>query len=105
MTNNFKNKLFFFIFLSCAGVSFSILIFYLGIIIYNGLGAISWEFLTAKSRAFGSQGGIFYQILGSLLMISVTALISFPISFALALFKSEYLYNFPRLKKNKPLSI
>ena len=99
MTNNFKNKLFWTILLLGTSISLAILFFYLGVIIYQGIGAISWEFLTSKSKYFGSKGGIFYQIVGSLFMIFVTALISFPISFAIALLKSEYLYGHPRLKK------
>ncbi|MCK5191979.1 MAG: phosphate ABC transporter permease PstA, partial [Methylococcales bacterium] len=71
----------------------SLLIFLLAIIIWNGLPAINLEFLFTASRNFGAAGGIFYQIIGSILLIVVAATLSLPIALGVALFKSEFLNN------------
>ncbi len=70
-----------------------ILIFIIGLIIWNGIGAINFDFLFTSSRNFGAEGGILYQILGSILIVCVAALISFPIALGTAIYKSEYLKN------------
>lgn len=69
----------------------SVLIFLFFILIKKGIGAVDLDFLTSDSRNFGVDGGIKYQILGSLIMIIVASIISFPIAVGFALFKSEYI--------------
>ena len=71
-----------------------ILLFFISVILWNGLGAINLDFLLTSSRRFGAEGGIFYQIIGSILLVSVAALISFPIALGTALYKSEYMSPF-----------
>jgi len=68
-----------------------ILFFLLSVIVYNGARAINLDFLLSRSENFGAAGGIFYQIVGSLLLISGAACIGFPIALGTALFKSEYI--------------
>ena len=75
-----------------------ILSFLLSVIILNGAKAINLSFLISNSRNFGAEGGIFYQIMGSVLLISGAAIIGFPIALGSAIFKSEYLKN-PVLQK------
>lgn len=70
-----------------------LLIFLLSIIFWNGLPAINMDFVFTASRNFGAAGGIFYQIIGSILIIVVAAVLSFPIALGVAIFKSEYLKN------------
>ncbi|MFT5822619.1 MAG: phosphate transport system permease protein [Crocinitomix sp.] len=68
------------------------LLFFLFFVLFNkGIGAVDFEFLTSDSRSFGVDGGIKYQILGSLLMILVASILSFPLAVGFALFKSEYI--------------
>jgi phosphate transport system permease protein len=69
----------------------ALLIFLFGVIIWNGISAISFDFLFSPSRNFGAEGGIVYQILGSILLVLTSALISFPIALGTALLKSEYI--------------
>tara|TARA_R110001592_G_scaffold237306_3_gene496113 strand:+ start:17946 stop:18794 length:849 start_codon:yes stop_codon:yes gene_type:complete len=78
-----------------AAVAFcgAVLIFLFGVIIWKGISAISFDFLFSPSRNFGAEGGIVYQILGSILLVLTSALISFPMALGTALFKSEYLTN------------
>ncbi|RMF65715.1 MAG: phosphate ABC transporter permease PstA [Calditrichaeota bacterium] len=73
------------------GLSCSILLFLFAVIAWNGARAVDLRFLFTASRDFGAAGGIFYQILGSLLLVVVAALICLPIALGTALFKSEYM--------------
>ena len=68
-----------------------ILFFFLSCIVWRGAPSISIDFISQASRKFGSEGGILYQILGSLLLVTVAALLCFPVALGLAIFKSEYL--------------
>lgn len=63
----------------------------LGTIILKGAGALSLQFLTSPARDFGAGGGIFYQIIGSLLLVIAAAAFVLPIALGTALFKSEFL--------------
>lgn len=73
--------------LMCAGI----LIFLLGSILVKGMGAISLEFLFTPAKEFGRSGGIFYQILGSLLMVLVATLLVIPLAIGTSLF--QYAFN------------
>jgi phosphate transport system permease protein len=59
-------------------------------IIYNGIGAISWEFLTAYPRRGGSEGGIFPAIVGTLCLAFGTIIVALPLGMACAIYLSEY---------------
>ncbi|MEQ8578424.1 MAG: phosphate ABC transporter permease PstA [Balneola sp.] len=70
---------------------FIVLIFLFGVIFWNGVPAISFEFITTKASNFGSEGGVLYQLLGSVLIVFVAACLSLPVSIGAAIYKSEYL--------------
>jgi len=78
--------------------SLFVLFLLFGLIAFKGISALSVEFITSSAKNFGSQGGIVFQILGSLLLVVVTALISFPIALGSAIYKSEYIKS-KRLQK------
>lgn len=59
-------------------------------VLLSGKDAISWSFLTEQTREGGGAGGIFYQICGTLILSFSAALITTPLSLALALLQSEY---------------
>ncbi len=69
--------------LICAGT----LIFLLGSIFVKGIGAISLDFIFTPSKDFGKSGGIFYQVLGSLLMVFVAAALVIPLAIGTSLFQ------------------
>lgn len=71
-------------------VCFGILVFLLGAILFQGAKALSLQFLLMPARDFGASGGIFYQIIGSLLLVSVAALLVLPFAIGTALYRSEY---------------
>lgn len=70
-----------------------ILFFLFGVILWNGLPAISIDFITQSASEFGAAGGILYQIAGSLLLVIFSAVICLPIALGTAIYKSEYLKN------------
>jgi len=74
-------------------ISMAILIALFTLIAYKGVSALSVDFVLTPAQSFGAKGGVLYQIMGSLLLVSVTALISFPIALGTAIYKSEYLKN------------
>ncbi|RKS42829.1 phosphate ABC transporter membrane protein 2 (PhoT family) [Gillisia mitskevichiae] len=93
MNRNMKNRLFYISIGLAVTICSLILLFLFGIIIWNGLPAISLDFLTNSSTNFGADGGIVYQIFGSILLILFAALICLPIALGTAIYKSEYLKN------------
>jgi phosphate transport system permease protein len=61
-----------------------------GNIVSNGIGGISWEFLTQDVRRHGTQGGIFPALVGTLLVMLGTALIALPLGIGSAIYLHEY---------------
>ncbi|NLE46001.1 MAG: phosphate ABC transporter permease PstA [Chloroflexi bacterium] len=59
-------------------------------IVVQGIGAISWEFLTAMPRDGMKAGGIFPAIVGTLLLTLGTALVAIPVGVGGAIYLSEY---------------
>ncbi|MGD9316323.1 MAG: phosphate ABC transporter permease PstA [Anaerolineae bacterium] len=59
-------------------------------IIVQGIGAISWEFLTDFPRNGMKEGGIFPAIVGTVVLTFVTAIVSIPISVGAAVYLAEY---------------
>jgi len=66
------------------------LLFLLGSIVFKGIGAFSLDFLFRPAKDFGKSGGIFYQILGSLLMLGAAAFLVLPLALGTALFQNSY---------------
>lgn len=59
-------------------------------IFYNGIGTISWEFLSAMPRKSGAEGGILPVILGTLYLVAGTIIVALPLGMAGAIYLSEY---------------
>jgi len=70
-----------------------------GYIIYQGAGAISWEFLTTMSAQAGSAGGILYQILGTLILGLATIVIVSPLAYGVALLQCFFLRSHNRVRR------
>jgi phosphate transport system permease protein len=66
------------------------ILFVIGSIVVQGIGAISWEFLTAVPRDGMKAGGIFPAIVGTLLLTLGTALAAIPIGVGGAIYLAEY---------------
>ncbi len=72
-------------------VSVTLLVCIITIMVSKGGSALTWEFLSQPSRAFGAEGGIRSQILGTLILAIGAGLVSLPIALGTALYQSEYL--------------
>lgn len=59
-------------------------------IVKNGIGAISWEFITQAPRNGMREGGIFPAIVGTILLIIGTMLFSLPLGILSAVYLVEY---------------
>ena len=59
-------------------------------LVWNGLSALSWEFLTAAPRNGMKEGGIMPAILGTLLLTFATAIAAFPLAILAAFYLAEY---------------
>lgn len=86
-----KNILFTRITQLSVSLCFIVLIFLFGVIFWNGVPAISFEFITTKASNFGAEGGVLYQLFGSILIVLVAACLSLPVSIGAAIYKSEYI--------------
>jgi len=75
----------------CAVFSVGILLFIVAAITWRGMGAVSWKFLTEQIRLVGADGGIFYNIVGTLILMATAFLVSVPAATGLALVHSVYL--------------
>jgi phosphate transport system permease protein len=59
-------------------------------IVWKGVPALSWEFLTSRPRRGGAAGGIFPAIVGTLYLVIGTIAVALPLGMATAVFLSEY---------------
>lgn len=66
------------------------ILFVVGNIVAQGIGAINWEFLTAMPRNGMKEGGIFPAIVGTLLLVLGTAVVAIPVGIGGAIYLAEY---------------
>ena len=59
-------------------------------IFINGIGAISWEFLTAEPRNGMTEGGIMPALLGTVVLTFGTGLVCIPLAIGAAIYLAEY---------------
>ncbi len=70
-----------------------ILFWILGFIIANGVGVISWEFLTTEPTEGMTSGGILPAIVGTLCLVAGSMLFAFPLGVMSAIYTNEYAGN------------
>ncbi|MBT6595344.1 MAG: ABC transporter permease subunit [Nitrospina sp.] len=68
-----------------------LLVFILGALFVKGMPAFHAGFLFEESRDFGLSGGIFYQAVGTLILMATAVLWSLPVALGSVLFQTEYL--------------
>ena len=79
--------------LSMAAMAFGLaaLLWILWTLLYNGFSALSWEFFAADTPAPGSAGGgLRNAIVGSLLIVGVTALVATPVGILAGIYLAEF---------------
>ena len=62
----------------------------LGFIIYKGIGAISWDFITSAPTDGMTGGGIWPAIVGTFYLMVGSALFAFPIGVMSGIYMKEY---------------
>lgn len=79
---------------TCAwGAALVVLAFFawlLSDLVINGLGRVSWAFLTQEPRSFGREGGISTILISTLLILAVCLSVSVPLGIATALLLAEF---------------
>ena len=62
-----------------------------GVLLIRGLPAVNWQFLTEQIRLVGAAGGIFYNLVGTLILITTALLVSAPLATGVGLVHAVYL--------------
>ena len=93
MSRKTSQKIAFIIFRLLGLLVVGILFWILGFIVYNGIGVISWEFLTAVPTDGMTAGGIFPAIVGTLCLITGSMVFAFPLGVMSAIYMNEYAGN------------
>lgn len=75
----------------CAALACALLLGLVFVIAQRGVPALSWTFFTEQIRQVGSAGGIFYNLIGTLILIGAALAISAPMATGLALMHAIYL--------------
>ena len=75
-------------------LSLAFLLVIIGYVFVNGVGSISWEFLTTNPRGgLKGEGGILSPLVGTLYLVVLTLLIAVPLGVGAAIYLSEYAAN------------
>ncbi|GGE37204.1 putative ABC transporter permease protein YqgI [Pullulanibacillus camelliae] len=74
----------------CAGLMALIMIALVGYIFYQGLGHVTWHFLTTVASTFQVGGGIKDQLWNSFYLLIVTMIFTTPLGIAGGIYLSEY---------------
>ena len=75
----------------CALIACGILATIVGTIVAKGFPAVSWQFLTEQIRLVGADGGIFYNLVGTLILLASALTVSAPLAIGTALVVGFYL--------------
>ena len=59
-------------------------------LVYDGMGRVSWQFLTSYPSRFPSQAGILSAWIGTVLVMFLTALTAIPLGIGAAIYLEEY---------------
>jgi phosphate transport system permease protein len=71
-------------------VAVAILAIVIGSVAVKGLSAISWDFLTQNTVAFGPGGGIANAIVGTAILVGLATLMAVPVGILVAIYTSEF---------------
>ena len=71
----------------------TVLALIVGAILFRGLPAMTWQFLTEQIRLVGADGGIFFNLIGTLILLAAALAVSTPLAIGIALVHGVYLKN------------
>jgi len=67
-----------------------ILLIFLGFIVYQGMDRLSWDFMAGLPSRFAEQSGIYTAWIGTLWVLVLTTIISFPVGVGAGIYLEEY---------------
>lgn len=88
--NRLKDQLFKIWGISCTLIGLLLLVVFIGGILIDGLSRIDWAFITDLPSRKAEKSGIWTPLMGSIWILVLTAIISFPISIAAGVYLEEY---------------
>ena len=88
--NRLKDQLFKLWGIGCTLIGLVLLVVFIGGILIDGLSRIDWAFITDLPSRKAEKSGIFTPLMGSIWILVLTAIISFPISVAAGVYLEEY---------------
>lgn len=94
-----KDRLFFVVCALCAGLACALFAAMVGVLVAKGLPALDGSLLSRPSTGAGAEGGLRYQILGTLLLGATALALAVPLATAVALVESVYLAGRPRFQR------
>lgn len=82
-----------FVFVATAGavLALTVIATVVGLVIFRGAPALSWRFFLEQVRSVGAEGGIFYQLVGTGILIATAGAIAVPIAAGVGLYHQLYL--------------
>ncbi|QQS50798.1 MAG: phosphate ABC transporter permease PstA [Bacteroidota bacterium] len=88
--NRWKDKVFSGTAIFSTFFSLLLLVIFLGDIIFEGIHRIDWDFITGLPSRRPENAGIYTAMIGSVWVLTLTALIAFPIGVAAGIYLEEY---------------
>lgn len=88
--NRLKDQLFKFWGIGCTLIGLVLLVVFIGGILIDGLSRIDWAFITDLPSRKAEKSGIWTPLMGSVWILILTTIISFPISVAAGIYLEEY---------------
>ncbi|MDP2069604.1 MAG: phosphate ABC transporter permease PstA [Lutibacter sp.] len=88
--NRLKDQLFKFWGIGCTLIGLVLLVIFIGGILVDGLSRIDWAFITDLPSRKAEKSGIWTPLMGSIWILVLTAIISFPVSVAAGVYLEEY---------------
>ncbi|MGB8169889.1 MAG: phosphate ABC transporter permease PstA [Chthoniobacteraceae bacterium] len=78
---------------ACALVAVGILLGFVAVIAQRGWPALSWSFFTEQIRMVGAAGGIFWNLVGTIILLATALAICAPLAVGVALVERVWLRN------------
>lgn len=88
--NRLKDQLFKYWGIFCTLIGLVLLFVFIGDILIDGLSRIDWKFLTDLPSRKAEKSGIYTALMGSIWILLLTTLISFPVGVAAGIYLEEY---------------
>lgn len=89
-TSRLKDKAFRWLGITTTISCILILVIFIGFIIYQGASRLSWEFLMGLPSRFAEQSGIYTAWIGTLWVLVLTTVISFPLGVGAGIYLESY---------------